>query len=254
MRNVTRILACGVAAVSLVAVSGVAQAGLSKGKGPAKAQRAAKAHRAAKAQRATRAARACGKRVHLKRSILKTAAAHIGITPRQLARELPGNSLAQVAQAHNKTAAGLQTALVDSAKAALAKRVANQKITQQVADQRLARFQSRVGMLVNRVFPERAGVRCARIKVRHVALNGAAQFLGLTRAQLRQQARGHSLAQLAEGQNKSVADLQAAMVNAVKAALDKAVANQRLTQARADKILARFQDRVDELVGKVRSS
>jgi hypothetical protein len=41
------------------------------------------------------------------------------------------------------------------------------------------------------------------------------------------------------------------MVAAVKAKLDKAVANQRLSQARADKILARVQDKADDVANKV---
>jgi hypothetical protein len=104
---------------------------------------------------------------------------------------------------------------------------------------------------VNRVVFDQAAARCARVALRGVALKAAAGYLGLTKKQLREQLPGHSLAQLAAAQNKSVDGLEQAMVAAVKAKLDRLVANQRLTQERANAALARFQDRVDELVNKV---
>jgi hypothetical protein len=91
-----------------------------------------------------------------------------------------------------------------------------------------------------------------RIAVRRIALRAAAQYLGFaSRKALRQAVAGHSLAQLAASRQKSVEGLKRAMVDAVKAALDKTVASQRLKQRRANKILARFQKQLDGLVNKV---
>src|SRR5579872_3566375 len=56
------------------------------------------------------------------------AAQAIGITPQQLRQELPGKSLAQVAQAHGKTADDVSTAL---------KNAANQRIDQAVSSGRI---------------------------------------------------------------------------------------------------------------------
>jgi len=82
-------------------------------------------------------------------------------------------------------------------------------------------------------------------------LRAAADFLGLDRAELRAQLPGNSLAGLAEKQGKSVADLKAAMVAPAKARLAKAVADGRITQARAD-LAAESLDRLaDRLASKV---
>jgi hypothetical protein len=82
-------------------------------------------------------------------------------------------------------------------------------------------------------------------------LRAAADFLDLDRAELRAQLPGTSLAGLAEDQGKSVAELKAAMVASAKARLAKAVADGRITQARADRALARLQRLADRLATKV---
>jgi hypothetical protein len=89
----------------------------------------------------------------------------------------------------------------------------------------------------------------ARIAVRGM-LRAAAVFLGLDRAELREQLPGASLAALAETQGKSVAALEAAMVAPAKARLANAVAKGTITQARADGILDRLQVLADRLASK----
>jgi hypothetical protein len=227
-RRVTRLVACGVAALALVG------AGLGIAAESAQGRQAS----TAKAQQAA-------KRLAAKRWVMRAAAQYIGIEVRQLRRELRGHSLAQVAEAHGKTSAGLQQALVAARDARLDRRVALNQITQAQADQRLARFQDRVDELVNVVFRAR-GARAGG-----ALLNAAARYIGITRRQLRQELPGHSLAQVAEAHGKTSAGLQQALVAAVDARLDRRVAGGRLTQAQADQRLARFQDRVDELVNRV---
>jgi len=79
-------------------------------------------------------------------------ASYLDITREQLRTELrSGKSLAQIATAHGKTSAGLQTALLAPVKAALARAVENDRLTQQRADQILARLTERVAKLVDRV-------------------------------------------------------------------------------------------------------
>jgi hypothetical protein len=82
-------------------------------------------------------------------------------------------------------------------------------------------------------------------------LRAAADFLGLDRAELREQLPGNSLAGLAEKQGKSVADLKAAMVAPAKARLAKAVADGRITQARADLAGRRLDALADRLATTV---
>jgi hypothetical protein len=80
-------------------------------------------------------------------------------------------------------------------------------------------------------------------------LSSAAEYLGLTEAELREQlADGKSLAAVAEAQGKSVDGLKDAILAGAKSALDDAVADERLTQEQADSIYERLQSSIDELV------
>jgi hypothetical protein len=82
-------------------------------------------------------------------------------------------------------------------------------------------------------------------------LGAAAKFLGLDRAELRAQLPGTSLAALAEKQGKSLSELEAAMVAPAKARLAKAVANGKITQARADAALDRLEQAAERLAEHV---
>ena len=82
-------------------------------------------------------------------------------------------------------------------------------------------------------------------------LRAAAGLLGLDRTELRAQLPGTSLAALAEKQGKSLAALEAAMVAPAKARLATAVANGRLTQARADALLDRVEQAAEHLATHV---
>jgi hypothetical protein len=77
--------------------------------------------------------------------------------------------------------------------------------------------------------------------VAHRLLRAAAEYLGLDREELRTQLPGTSLAALAEKQGKNVSALEAAMVAPAEARLAKAVANGRITKARADTVLERLE-------------
>jgi hypothetical protein len=80
-------------------------------------------------------------------------------------------------------------------------------------------------------------------------LSAAATYLGLTEAELRTQlASGKSLKQVAEAQGKSVAGLKQALIASEKAELAEAVKAGRITEAQAAEILARFTERVDDLI------
>ena len=82
-------------------------------------------------------------------------------------------------------------------------------------------------------------------------LAGAAHYLGLTRDQLRQQlTAGKSLEQIAAGKSLSVTGLKDAMLAKIKARLDKAVADGKLTDARRDALLERYGKLADWLLEK----
>jgi hypothetical protein len=79
----------------------------------------------------------------------------------------------------------------------------------------------------------------------------AAKYLGLNDKQLFQKlASGKSLADVAGDENKSVDGLKSAIRDAVKADLDAAVKDQRLTQTQENNLLSKLDSRLDALVNR----
>jgi lambda repressor-like predicted transcriptional regulator len=89
-------------------------------------------------------------RPRAKARLLGVAAAYIGVKPKALVAELKGKSLAQVATAHGKTAAGLKTALLQPFKARLDKAVAAGRVSSGDAQARLARISARLDALISK--------------------------------------------------------------------------------------------------------
>jgi hypothetical protein len=103
--------------------------------------------------------------------------------------------------------------------------------------------------IADATFCPRAARPAARHAVRHLLAAGA-DYLGLARAELRNQLRATSLSALAEKQGKSAAGLEAAMLAPAKERLAKAVAAGTLSQARADARLSRLERLVERLVSR----
>lgn len=84
---------------------------------------------------------------------LNAAASAVGISTTELRSDLKnGQTIAQVAQAHNKDLQTVETAIVSSIKTQLDTALKNGKITQAQHDKALANAQTRVSKLVNRQF------------------------------------------------------------------------------------------------------
>ncbi len=80
-------------------------------------------------------------------------------------------------------------------------------------------------------------------------LSAAADYLGVTEAQLRSELEsGKSLAQVAQAHGKSVDGLVDVLVAAAKEHLDQAVATGRLTKAQETEMLNDLRDRITNLV------
>jgi hypothetical protein len=80
-------------------------------------------------------------------------------------------------------------------------------------------------------------------------LDAAADYLGLTRAQLDRQLRNRrSLAQIARAQGKSIDGLEQALLAAATTDLDRAVADGRLTAAQRDEIVERLREHIGDIV------
>jgi len=184
---------------------------------------------------------------------LAAAAKYLGLDESDLRAKLEnGQSLAAIAKAQSKDLAGLEQAILDTAKADLDKAVAAKKLTQSQADDILANLKSHIDNVANGTLRFRApgGPRLAGP---HFGvgkqLAAAATYLGLSESDLRTKLEaGDSLADVAKAQSKDVAGLQDAIVAAQKADLDKAVAAKQLTQTQADDILGALKDHVGDLV------
>ena len=83
----------------------------------------------------------------------------------------------------------------------------------------------------------------------HLELDAAADYLGVTEAQLRNElTSGKTLAQVARDHGKSVDGLIDAMVAEAKSHLDDAVADGKITRAQADSILSDLKQRIADRV------
>ena len=184
---------------------------------------------------------------------LATAAKYLGLEESDLRAKLEnGQSLAAIAKAQRKDLAGLEQAILYTAKADLDKAVAARKLTQSQADDILANLKSHIDNVANGTLRFR-GPGGPRLAGPHFGvgkqLAAAATYLGLSESDLRTKLKaGDSLADVAKAQSKDVAGLQDAIVAAEKADLDKAVAAKRLTQSQADEILGALKDHVGDLV------
>lgn len=145
----------------------------------------------------------------------------------------------------------LLAAMKAEAKARLDKAVADGRVPAAIAERIKARIDAAtlerpLGLLGPKA---RGGGLQGGMRPRREAGKAAAEYLGLTRAEPREQLRqGKSLAQVAKDRGKSVEGLKAAILAEAKARLDRAVANGKLTQARADELYRRLEGRIDDVV------
>jgi hypothetical protein len=141
----------GLKAAMLAAVKTKLDAAVTAGKATT-AQEQTKLDRAAKLiDRIVNAKIAAASRRTGKARLLNVSARYIGVTPKALAADLKaGKSLAQVATAHGKTAAGLKDALLKPFKAHLDKAVAANRISAAQAQQKLTKISARLDKLITR--------------------------------------------------------------------------------------------------------
>lgn len=90
-----------------------------------------------------------------RRPLLRAAAGYLDLRPGELRAQLPGTSLAALAQARGKSVDGLETAMLAPAQARLARAVATGRLAQSRADRMLSRLEQRIDRLVQRIFPAR---------------------------------------------------------------------------------------------------
>ncbi len=148
--------------------------------------------------------------------------------------------------------------LRDAFRAALTARVDAAVAAGRLTPEQGAKLKQRIanarafGLGIRMALAQRHNAFAGRVAARGKALGAAATYLGSSREALRAElAKGQSLAQIAKAKGKTTEGLVAAMVAPAKTGLAKAVASGKLTQARADAILARLTERVETLVERL---
>jgi ElaB/YqjD/DUF883 family membrane-anchored ribosome-binding protein len=190
---------------------------------------------------------------------LNAAATAIGITPDQLRTELQGKSLAQVAQAHGKTANDVATALKNAANQRIDQEVSAGRLTADQANTRKQDAAQRIDQLVNQVLPQggpgRGGPGGAfgfgGPGLFREGLDAAATAIGITPEQLRTELAGKSLAQVAQAHGKTANDVATALKNAAHQRIDQAVSSGRLTADQGNTQKTQADQRIDQLVNQV---
>jgi hypothetical protein len=185
---------------------------------------------------------------------LTAAATAIGIPADQLRTELNGKSLAQVAQAHGKSATDVATALKNAAHTRIDQAVTAGKLTAAQAATEKTAVDQRIDQQVNQVEqpggkggaggpggPGRGGVDAT----------AAATAIGIPADQLRTELQGKSLAQVAQAHGKSATDVATALKNAAHTRIDQAVTAGRLTADQATQQKTQVDQRIDQQVNQV---
>ncbi len=173
-----------------------------------------------------------------RQAFLNDVAKRLHVTPQQLSSALKGAYLDQ-----------LQAAVKDGRLTQAQANALQQRLTQKGAAPALpfGAFGFR-----HRAFPGsgRLGGRIG-LMAGPGSLNAAANYLGLTDAQLFQQlSSGKSLAQIATAKGKSVNGLEQALSTAAKSRLDKLVAAKAITAAQEQRMLARLNSRLSAAVNQ----
>jgi uncharacterized protein YaiL (DUF2058 family) len=192
---------------------------------------------------------------------LQAAATAIGISPQQLRTELPGSSLAQVAQAHGKSGAEVAAALKTAANNRFDDAVTAGRLTADQANTRKQQAAQHIDQLVNQVMPKGGpgpgpggpgGPGGFGRGAMAAGLSTAAKELGITPQELRTElASGKSLAQVAQAHGKTGADVATALKDAANQRFVQAVASGRLTQDQANTMKTQVDQRIDQLVNQV---
>ena len=155
---------------------------------------------------------------------LSVAATYLGLTTDALRTQLgTGKSLADVATAQGKPVSGLEDALLANLQTDLDADVTAGRITSDRETQILANARTQIAAQVARTGGAggHAGFGGPGVQAGGGVQQAAAQYLGLTDAQLQTQLQaGKSLADVATAQGKTAAGLKAALVTQFSSTLD----------------------------------
>ena len=184
---------------------------------------------------------------------LNTAATAIGIPLQQLKTELQTKSLADVATAHGKQPADVAKALKDAANARIDQMATARGLTADQVNMMKTRIDQRIDQLMTQVLPQRGGGRGGEFGGRGIlgqGLDAAAQSIGITTQQLRQELPGHSLADVAKAHGKTANDVAQALKNTAHQKIDQMAAARGLTADQVNTMKTNADQRIDQFVNQ----
>lgn len=168
---------------------------------------------------------------------LSPLATYLGINATDLQTALRnGQTLAQVAQAHGKTASDVKTFLTNQLKTNLDKAVAAGKMTSQQETNILNNASSRFDKMINNSFKNQGPRGPFGPGFRRGPgfgpgpmgsyVSTTAKTLGMTNAQVQTELRsGKTLAQIAQEHGKTASDLETAIINSLKPQIEQRLNN-----------------------------
>lgn len=201
-----------------------------------------------------------GRHGHLDHPGVEVLTETLGMTPEELrAAFAEGKSLADIATDQGVAVDELETALTEAATDRIDQALADDRIDADRAAELKDELADRIGEMMNRTPGDRLGKEGDREgpdghhgegRGRRGSGGGeVAEFLGLTTDELRAAlTEGQTLAEVAEAQGVSEADLVAFLLDQFEERLDQAVENGRLDADEADEKLADAADRIEEQI------
>lgn len=185
--------------------------------------------------------------------LFQQSATYLGMTPAELKAKLPGTSLGAIANATaGKSRDGLVTTLVNAVNDAIAKAVADGKITQEQADKAKASVPERVAKFVDRTWPTpKPRMPSVRAFIGDV-MSDTRAYLGIAQKDLMTQLRaGKSLGEIADATpGKSKSGLVSTLMNDANAKIDKAKQEGKLTAEQATQLKSKVQEAVTQIVDR----
>ncbi len=181
------------------------------------------------------------------------SATYLGVQPAELKAKLPGTSLGAIANATpGKSRDGLVTHLVNAANQAIAKALADGKITQAQADRATAAVPEHVAKFVDHTWPApKPRMPNVRAFIGDV-MDESRDYLGISQKDLMTQLRsGKSLGEIADATpGKSKSGLVSALVSDANAKIDKAQQSGKLTADQAAQLKTKVQEEIGKLVDR----
>ncbi|HKW78136.1 MAG TPA: hypothetical protein VJQ09_03490 [Candidatus Limnocylindria bacterium] len=194
---------------------------------------------------------------HVFADLFEQSAKYLGLTPADLKAKLPGTSLAAIANGTpGKSRDGLIAALTTAVDDAIAKALADNKITKEQADKAKAEAPAHVTKFVDHVWPKREPRPVVKLPTVHAflgdAIKVATDYLGVKPEDLMKALHdGKSLGDVANATaGKSRDGLIAAITNSVDAKIDQALKDGKVTAEQATKLKDGVKDAVTQLVDR----